>query len=71
MRKIKLNFPITIQSRADELVEQHGGVSAAARAIGIDNAYFSRLRNGFKTEPSVRVLRKMGLERVVTYRRKE
>lgn len=61
---------VTIRQRADELVDRHGGVRRAARAIGIDDAYFSRLRDGQKKEPSARVLRKLGLTRVVTYRRR-
>lgn len=61
---------VTLKQRAEELVEQHGGVRRAARAIGLDAAYFIRLRDGGKKEPSAWVLRKMGLERVVSYRRK-
>lgn len=61
---------VTIKQRADELIKQHGGVRRAALAIGVDGAYFSRLLSGENKDPSLWVLRKMGIERVVTYRRK-
>ena len=61
----------TLRERATELVNQHGGVRRAARALGLDAAYFLRLLRGEKDNPSAAVLRKMGLKRVVTYWRIE
>jgi len=61
---------VTIQTRCRELVEQHGGVRKAARALDMDPGYFLRLADGNKSSPSDEILRKLGLVRVVTYRRK-
>lgn len=48
------------------LVEKHGGVRAAARVIGTDPSYLSRIRTGKKWMPSDGLLRKLGLRRVIT-----
>jgi hypothetical protein len=44
-------------------VKRHGSLRAAARALRIDAGYLSRLRVGFKAQPSAAVLRKLGLRR--------
>jgi hypothetical protein len=46
---------------------QHGGLRAAATAIGLDAAYLARLRSGHKTNPSDAALAKMGIRKVVKY----
>lgn len=56
--------------RVCELEQQHGGIRAAAKAIGIDPGYLSRLKDGYKTNPSDEVLSLLGLERSVLYRAK-
>lgn len=61
----------TVADRIDELVEQYGGLRAAARAIDCDVAYLYRLRRSEKSAPSDKVLAKLGLKRVVTYVREE
>lgn len=58
---------MTLQERITQLIAEHGGVRAAARYLGVDPGYVSRLNSGEKTEPSAAVLQKMGLRRVVTY----
>jgi transcriptional regulator with XRE-family HTH domain len=57
-----------IQRAVDRLVKKHGGLNAAARATGIDPPYLSRLRHGEKANPSENVLRRLGIEKRVTYR---
>jgi hypothetical protein len=57
-----------IQQAVKALVEKHGGLRAAARAVNISAAYLSRLGNSEKENPSAPVLRKLGLEKHVTYR---
>jgi len=53
--------------RVDELVNQHGGVRKAARALQIDAAYLLRIGKGEKVNPSAAILRKLGLRKVTTY----
>ena len=55
-----------LTERIDELVIRHGGLRAAARVLGIDPAYLSKLRQGKKTNPSTQLLRRLKLQRVVT-----
>lgn len=52
-----------------ELEKQHGSLRAAARALGCDAGYLSRLRDGEKDNPSAILLKRMGLKRVVAYER--
>lgn len=61
---------VTIPARIAQLVHKHGGLRVAALALQIDSGYLSRLARGQKTDPSPRVLKKLGLQRIVTYRRK-
>lgn len=56
-----------LRERCNELVEQHGGIRAAARVLRIDHSYFCKLADSTKVNPSDAVLRRMGLRRVVTY----
>lgn len=60
---------ITLKQRVAELIQQHGTLRAAARAIQIDVSYLSRLEYGEKDNPSELMLRRMGLREVVTYER--
>lgn len=53
--------------RIRELEVQHGGLRAAARVLDCDAAYLLRLRDGEKCNPSTKILRKLGLKKVVTY----
>lgn len=48
--------------------EKHGSLRAAARALGIDAGYLSRLKKGEKVNPSEEVLAALGLERMTMYR---
>lgn len=59
--------PMKLKEAINALVAQHGGVRAAARAVGIDHAYLHRLYSGEKFEPSAKILRRIGLKKVVTY----
>lgn len=52
-----------------EIVNQHGGVRQAARALQIDHGYLSRLWSGDKDNPSEAMMKKLGIEREVSYRR--
>ena len=58
---------VTIQKRVSELVEKHGGLRPAARALKMTPQYLYRLGNGEKRNASAAMLRKLGLCRVVTY----
>lgn len=49
------------------LIAKHGGVRPAARVLGINYAYLSRLGRGEKSNPTPAVLRKLGLKKVVSY----
>ena len=57
----------TLAERVIVLECLHGGLRAAARAIGIDAGYLKRLRDGEKTNPSDATLAKLGLKKEVTY----
>lgn len=59
----------TLQTAVEALIRKHDGLRAAARAIGIDAGYLSRLRTGKRTDPSDEQLFKLGLERRVIYRK--
>lgn len=56
-----------IKTAVKAIVTKHGGVRPAARAIGINYAYLSRLQTGEKANPTPAVLRKLGLRKVVSY----
>jgi hypothetical protein len=60
---------MTLAERIAELAEQHGGLRAAARVLGYDPGYLSRLADGTKSEPGKTLLRRMGLRKIVTYER--
>jgi hypothetical protein len=62
-----MNDDDVIRMRIDRLMLQHGGLRAAATAIGLDAAYLSRLRSVHKTNPSDAALAKMGIRKVVKY----
>ena len=62
---------MSLSERIDQLCIQHGSLRAAARVIGIDHTYLFRLYTGSKREPSPKVLKKLGLRRVVTYARSQ
>jgi len=53
--------------RVDQVVNQHGGVRKAARALQIDAAYLLRIGKGEKVNPSAAILRKLGLRKVTSY----
>lgn len=60
---------MTLQQRVKQLIAQHGTLRAAARAVSVEVSYLSRLEHGEKTNPSDDVLARLGLVRVVTYRK--
>ena len=51
----------------ESLIEKHGGLRAAARALRVDPSYLSRIKDGAK--PSRGALQKLGVQQVVVYRR--
>ena len=57
-----------LRDRIDWFVAVHLSLRRAARALRVDVGYLSRLRNGKMANPSDSLLRKLGLERVVSYR---
>jgi len=68
--KTRLHYrlnPITLREQILALIEQHGGVRKAARAVQVDPGYFVKLRDGKQTEPSDVTLRRLGLRKMVTY----
>lgn len=60
---------MTLQERVAELIKQHGGLRAAALAIQVDHVYLWRMLRGTKVNPSSRLLRRMGIKKVVNYER--
>lgn len=56
-----------LQERIRDKVLQHGSYRAAGAVLGFDGAYLLRLEKGGKTAPGERLLRKLGLRKVVTY----
>lgn len=63
------SVPLTVRARVAELVKQHGGLRPAARVLRMTPQYLYRLGNGEKKNASAKVLRKLGLRRVVYYER--
>lgn len=49
------------------ICDEHGGLRAAARAIGLSAPYLLRLRDGEHPNPSDVTLKKLGIRREVTY----
>ena len=58
--------PIAMSIEAAE--EEHGSLRAAAKALGIDPGYLSRLKSGEKINPSAEILKALGLERITYFR---
>lgn len=58
---------IDLQAAVKALIARHGGTRIAARALGVNYAYLSRLSTGQKSNPTDATLRKLGLKKVVTY----
>lgn len=58
---------ITIPERIAQFEKQYGGFRPAARALRIDVGYLWRLKTGDKTNPSDAVLKKLSLERRISY----
>lgn len=56
-----------LQKRIDELIKEHGGLRAAARAVDIDPSYLQRLQRGYTTGAREKTLKKLGLQRVDGY----
>lgn len=59
-----------MQKTIKSLIGKHGGLRAAARSVDISPSYLIRLGNGEKIDPSKETLDKLGLEKVVSYRKK-
>ena len=59
-----------LQTHATALIDLHGGLRPAARALRIDAAYLCRLSRGDKISPGPAVLKRLGLVRVITYTRR-
>ena len=60
---------VIVDTRIKELVEQHGSLRAAAKAIDMDAGYLSNLAKGKRQCPSDGTLHKLGLRRVISYER--
>jgi hypothetical protein len=56
-----------IKERIGSMIDEHGGLRAAARAIGCDPAYLLRLYSGEKNNPSDAMLAKLGLKKQVRH----
>lgn len=63
----KREYWTTLKERCEALIEKHGGLRAAARAVDVERSYFYRMATGQKDNPSSAVLRKLGLRREITY----
>ncbi len=57
-----------IRQAIEALELKHGSLRAAARAVDMDVAYMWRLKQGVKRGPGDKTLRKLGLERSVTFK---
>lgn len=57
-----------VSARIADAEQEHGSLRAAAKALGIDAGYLSRLKSGEKLNPGDDVLSALGLERVTIYR---
>lgn len=50
-----------IHDRIAALEQVYGGLRPMARALSIDAAYLSRLKSGAKSNPTPKILKKLGL----------
>jgi hypothetical protein len=57
-----------IAQKINELVKRYGSLRAAARVLGYDVSYLTRLRNGEKTNPDKKILKKLGLKRIISFK---
>lgn len=62
---------MTLPDRIAYLIVKHGSLRAVALILGIDHVYLSRLASGEKSNAGEKILRRMGLRKVVTYELKE
>jgi hypothetical protein len=60
---------MTLEEAVAKVVNQHGGIRATERTLGIDKSFLSRLMRGEKTHPSEETLAKLGLRAVPRYER--
>ena len=61
----------TLQEVVQELAAEYGNnISALATSAGVHRSYLNRIYLGSKTEPSKKTLDALGIERIVTYKRK-
>jgi hypothetical protein len=56
-----------IKKAVEKVITRHGGLRAASRALGIQASYLCRLRHGSKSNPSDKILRKLGLTKSIEY----
>ena len=66
--KVNEGQPLPIALAIEAAEEEHGSLRAAAKALGVDAGYLSRLKSGEKLNPGDHVLAALGLERVTMYR---
>lgn len=71
MNKTEIVFrnPELLQERVRDLVTEHGGLRGAARYIGCDVAYVSRMLDGTRPNPGAPYLEKLGLRKILTWER--
>ena len=58
-----------VSERVNELVNYFGGLRRLARAYNMDVSYLSRLWSGEKSNPGPTVLKKLGLVKIVDYKK--
>lgn len=58
---------VTLKDHIEGLEIEYGSLSEAARVLGIDKAYLSRLKNGHAKNPNEVTLEALGLGKVVCY----
>ena len=56
-----------LQRRVEDVITQHGGVRAAAKALSVDGSYLSMLRHGKRTSIGSKLREKLGLHETVQY----
>jgi transcriptional regulator with XRE-family HTH domain len=52
-----------------QFIQKHGNGTNAAKVLGVSRSYVSRLRYGSKVNPTDKILKKLGLIRIVEYKR--
>ncbi|MGB7182119.1 MAG: hypothetical protein WBD51_09320, partial [Burkholderiaceae bacterium] len=70
LRKSDVLTEVDVRDALFAIVEDYGSKAAVARFLGVSESYYGRVSAG-TTAPSPAVYEKLGLERVLLFRRKK